>query len=121
MAPGTVTISVTDPKTGISSHAGGGDATFTVLGALGADHPRAERVHAHGRPDAALTATGHYAGGTTRNLTQHLVYRTSNAAVAAAPNTEGDKSRVDVVGTGSAIISAVDPATGISSAKRWGR
>jgi uncharacterized protein YjdB len=120
VAPGTVTISVTDPKTGISSHAGGGDATFTVLGAL-------ERItlapsvftRTVGQTQR-LTATGHYAGGTTRNLTQHLVYRTSNAAVAAAPNTEGDKSRVDVVGTGSAIISAVDPATGISSASGGG-
>jgi hypothetical protein len=31
------------------------------------------------------------------------------------PNAEGDKSRIEAVGVGTATISAVDPATGIGS------
>ncbi len=116
VGPGTAVISATDPKTGVSSHTGGGDATFVVLGAL-------ERItlapSAVKRPVGQvqrLTATGHYAGGATRNLTQHVTYRSSDATVAAVPNAEGDKSRVETKSLGTATISAVDPATGITSA-----
>jgi len=122
VGPGTAVISATDPKTsvssktGVSSATGGGDATFVVLGA-------AERLTL--TPSAVkrlvgqvqrLTATGHYAGGATRNLTQHVTYRSSDAAVAAVPNADGDKSRVETKSLGTATISAVDPATGITSA-----
>ena len=115
LAPGTVVISATDPKTGVSSHATGGDATLVVLGKL-------ERITLS--PSAftrtvgqtqRLTATGHYAGGATRNLTQHVTYRSSNPEVVAAPNAAGDKSRLDVVGTGTATISALDAASGVAS------
>ena len=112
---GTATITATDPKTGISSHASGNDATVTVLGAL-------ERITLapSGMKRAAgqaqrLTATGHYAGGVTRNLTQHVTYRSSDAAVAAVPNDQGDKSRIEAKAVGTATISALEPKTGITS------
>jgi uncharacterized protein YjdB len=120
LAAGTVTISATDPKTGIGSHASSGDATFTVLGAL-------ERVTLS--PVASrrwvgqsqrLTATGHYAGGATRNLTQHVVYRSSDPTIAAAPNAAGDKSRVDALGGGPATMPAGDPARGIDTSAGGG-
>lgn len=115
MAPGSVTVTATDPKTTVSSHASAGDATFTVLGAL-------ERITL--APEAAtrrvgqtqrLTATGHYAGGTTRNLTQHVVYSSSDESVAATPNDPKDKSRIDMVGTGTATITAIDPTTRVAA------
>lgn len=120
LAAGTAIISATDPKTGIGSHANGGDATFTVLGAL-------ERITltpaTMKRPVGQvqrLTATGHYAGGATRNLTQHVTYRSSDPAVAAVPNADGDKSRVEITGVGTATISAVDPVTGVTTSAGGG-
>ncbi|MCC6849419.1 MAG: Ig-like domain-containing protein [Deltaproteobacteria bacterium] len=119
LAPGTAVITATDPRTGVSSHASGG-ATITVLGAL-------ERITlapaALGRrvgQTQRLTATGHYAGGATRNLTQRVVYRSSDPAVAAAPNDDGDRSRVEIVGVGAATISAIDAETGVSSTTTGG-
>jgi trimeric autotransporter adhesin len=120
VAAGTVTISVTDPRTGIGSHASGGDATLTVLGALESISLTPSMLTRTLGQTQRLTATGHYAGGATRNLTQRLVYRSSNPAVAAAPNAEGDKSRIEIVGTGTAVISAVDPKTGVSSSDAAG-
>jgi uncharacterized protein YjdB len=112
---GTATISATDPKTGISSHASGGDVVVKVLGAL-------ERItltpSAAKRPvgqSQRLTATGQYGGGVTRNLTQHVTYRSSDERVAAAPNDDGDKSRIEAKSPGTATISAVDPKTGVTS------
>lgn len=112
---GTAVISATDPKTGVSSHAGGGDATFVVLGALERITLTPSTIKRPVGQVQRLTATGHYAGGATRNLTQHVTYRSSDAAVAAVPNADGDKSRVEVTGVGSATISALDPATGVTS------
>jgi uncharacterized protein YjdB len=120
VAPGTATITATDPRTGISSRTTGGDATLTVLGALERITLSPSMITRNVGQTQRLTATGYYAGGTTRNLTQRLVYRSSNPEVAAAPNAAGDKSRIEVVGTGSATISARDPASGISSSTAGG-
>jgi uncharacterized protein YjdB len=117
---GTATISATDPKTGISSRASGGDATVTVLGALERITLAPSGVKRIVGQTQRLTATGHYAGGVTRNLTQHLTFRSSDAGVAAVPNDDGDKSRVEKTGVGTATISAVDPKTGISSSAGGG-
>jgi hypothetical protein len=42
-----------------------------------------------------FTATGHYEGGGTANLTQQVVYVSSDPNVVSAPNTSGNKSHVD--------------------------
>ena len=115
VGPGTAVISATDPKTGVSSRAGS-DATFVVLGALERLTLTPSAVKRVVGQVQRLTATGHYAGGATRNLTQHVTYQSSDAAVAAAPNADGDKSRIETKSVGTATISAVDPATGITSA-----
>ena len=115
LAAGTVTISATDRTTGVSSHASGDDATFTVLGTLEGIILAPAAITRWVGQSQRLTATGHYAGGVTRNLTQHVVYRSSDLEIVAVPNADGDKSRIDAVGVGTATISAVDPASGITS------
>ena len=120
LAPGTAVISARDPKTGVSSHDGAGDATITVIGALERITLSPAMITRNAGQTQRLTATGHYADGATRNVTQHVEYRSSNPDVAALGNAKGDKSRVDLVGTGSATISATDPTTGITSSTTGG-
>lgn len=120
LAPGTAVISATDPKTGVGSGESGGDATISVLGALERLTLAPPTITRRVGQTQRLTATGHYAGATTRNLTQRVEYRSSDPAVAVVPNTEGDRSRVEMVGAGNATISAVDPAMGISSTTTGG-
>ncbi len=115
LAPGTATISARDPKTGLSSHDSGGDATLSVLGTLERITLSPASITRNVGQTQRLTATGHYADGATRNITQHVEYRSSNPEVATVSNAKGDKSRIDIVGTGSATISALDAATGVTS------
>ncbi len=63
----------------------------------------------------ALTATGHFSGGGTQNLTQLVTYTSSDPAVVVAPNTPLDASRVEALATGVVSISAVHLPTGIST------
>ena len=112
VSPGIATISATDPVTGVTSTASGDDATFNVPGALLsiALTPAAPALDVgEGR---SLVATGSYVGGVLRNITQQLVYTTSDPGVAAAPNADGNKSRIEAVAPGTASISAVDTITG---------
>lgn len=122
LAPGRAVISARDPKTGVSSHDGDGkgDATLTVMGALERLTLSPSLITRNVGQTQRLTATGHYADGATRNITQHVEYRSSNPGVAVMANAKGDKSRIDLVGTGSATISAVDAATGITSSTTGG-
>ncbi len=116
VAPGTATIVAVHPESGLTTDG----ATFAVLGALeqislAPQHPRralGEVQH--------YTATGHYAGGTVRNLTQQVEYATSDSTVATAPNAKGNRSRIATVAFGTVTISARDPATGISSSDGGG-
>lgn len=116
LAPGSVTITATDPKTGIRSD----PATLHVLGALERIVLAPARSRRRLGDTPHLTATGHYAGGTVRNLTQKVEYRSSDPSVVAAPNAAGDKSRLETRALGSATISAVDPKTGIDSSASGG-
>jgi len=120
LAPGTVTIAVVEPKTGVRSSTSNDDATFHVLGALERIVLTPERTKRRVGDTPHLTATGHYAGGTVRNLTQKVEYRSSDPVIVAAPNTAGDKSKLEVRAVGSATISARDPATGIDSSASGG-
>jgi hypothetical protein len=64
---------------------------------------------------ANFTATGHYQNGTTKNLTQRVDYTSSDPTVAEAPNTEGNKGKVNGLAPGVVTITAVEPLSGISS------
>jgi hypothetical protein len=115
LSPGTVTISATDAATGMSTTTTGDDVTLTVIGAL-------ERISLSPASQTRLigglqryTATGHFGGGITQNLTQALTYASSNPLVATAPNIAGDRSRIDAVGEGTATISATQLTTGVST------
>jgi hypothetical protein len=115
-SPGTVTISAVDAQTGISSTASGGNATLQVFGALEriVVSPTATTKQV-GQPNVRFTATGFFFGGTQKNITQKVIYSSSNLNVAVPLNQEGDASLIDVVGPGTAVISATDPLTGVSS------
>lgn len=119
LAPGTAQISATftDPQSGlqVSTTDSGGDATITVIGALERITLAPTTVTRAANQSITYTATGHFGGGTTKNLTQRVDYHTSDATIAATPNLAGNKSRVDLLAPGQVTISATDPVTGIST------
>ncbi len=115
IAPGMVTISATDPVTGVSTTATGDDVSLTVIGGL--ERITLSPLTASRAPGAfqRYTATGHFGGGITQNLTQDLIYSTSDPAVANAPNDEGDRSRIDAIAPGSVSVTATHPTAGVST------
>lgn len=120
VAPGTATISATDAESGVDTSQTGGDATLTVLGALERIELTPRTVsRAVGTPQN-FTATGFYAGGVTRNLTQHVVYQSSDPSIAITANETESRSRVDTVAPGTATISATDPTTQITTTASGG-
>ncbi len=115
VAPGIVTISATDSQTGVSTTTTGDDVTLTVIGAL--ERITLSPVTATKSPDSIqrYTATGHFGGGITQNLTQTVLYSSSDPTIAAATNPDGDRSRVDVLTVGTVTISATHPTAGVST------
>jgi hypothetical protein len=115
LVPGVAQIHARDPETGLRSFS----YPLYVIGDLvGIDvHP----IDANGDTIRGLgfrryTAIGRFVGGGTKNVTQDVVWHSRDAAIAAAPNTPGDKSRIDAAGgSGTAAIYAEDPTTGIVS------
>jgi hypothetical protein len=89
--------------------------SLTVIGAL--ERITLSPVTASRSPGSLqrYTATGHFGGGITQNLTQDLVYSSSDPTVASAPNDEGDRSRVDALTPGTVTISATHPTAGVST------
>jgi hypothetical protein len=114
VAPGVVTISAVDPVSGASSTPGG-NATLTVLGPLQSIVLAPAKTTLTIGESRFFTAIGHFEGGMTQNVTQRVDYLSSNTAVAEAPNAAGTKSQIFARGSGAAVISAVDAATGVSS------
>src|SRR5262249_31862933 len=84
VGPGTATISATDPATGISSGDTGNNATLTVTWPLEklimTPHATTKRPGDH----LGYTVYGWFTGGFLRNLTQKVVYASSNPFVAVA-------------------------------------
>jgi uncharacterized protein YjdB len=120
VASGTATISAFHAESKLSTDDSGTSATLTVIGklervTLAPPHPRKAPGEVQN-----YTATGHYAGGISRNLTQRVEYSTSDASVATAPNAQGNRSRIEAVKPGTVTIAARDPATGISSSDGGG-
>jgi uncharacterized protein YjdB len=116
VGPGTTTVSVLDPATGVSSNdPGGSNAVLTVTWPLErltiAPHAVTKRPGDH----ESYTVTGWFTGGFTRNLTQRVVYTSSNTFVAAAPNTPGNRSRIDALAAGTSTIAATDPISGLKT------
>ena len=116
VAEGTATISAFDPQDSVSSTTTGDDATLTVSGILASLTLAAEHTELFVGGAVALTATGHLVGGDTVNLTQQVVYGSSNPGVVRADNAPGNRSSVTALAPGTAVISAHDPGTGIDTA-----
>jgi hypothetical protein len=116
---GITTITATDPQTGITS-APIDSGELEVLGPLESITLSPTTKTLNVGQSQSFTATGHYEGGGTRNLTQQLDYASSAPGVAVATNTPGNKSKVDAVGAGMATISATDPVSGVSSTDSGG-
>lgn len=117
VGPGTTAIAAVDREARVASTDTRGDAVLTVLWTLQRItlHPPASR-RAPGHYED-FTATGHFAGGVTRNLTQRVVWATSDPRVAVAANAPGRRSRVRATGLGTALVTAADPISGISTAR----
>ncbi len=116
IAPGEVTVTATDATSGISSaDAGGVNGKLIVQGALvGLTLKPLEKNAAVGDL-ITYTATGLLSDSNTKNMTQKVVYSSSDTSVAVCPNADGNKSQVQAVGIGTAIITAVDPITEIAT------
>lgn len=110
VTPGVVTITATHGDTGLSA-----SGTLTVQGSLEAITLKPLEKNAQVGDTVTYTATGVLSDGNTKNMTQKVVYASSNTSVAVCPNADGNKSQVQVVGIGTTIISAVDPVTEIES------
>ncbi len=108
---GATTVTAIDPGSGI----GAVPASIEVVGPLERLTLAPVSVTRAVGQDETYTATGHYAGGATLNLTQEVVYATSDPAVATATNEAGNHSRVVAIGIGTATVSATEPSSGIST------
>jgi len=111
---GTTTISAFDIQDGVSSSASGDDATFAVKGILASIVLGAPKTQLTVGESIQLTATGNlYLVNESANLTQEVVYTSSNPSIAMAENAPGDRSRIVALEPGTAVISARDPATDV--------
>ncbi len=116
VSPGVVTIIATDPVTHISSNdAGGVNGQLTVQGALVSLALKPLEKNSTVGATVNFTATGTLSDGNTKNMTQKVVYASSNTSVAVAPNAAPNKGAIQAVGLGTAIISATDPVTNVST------
>lgn len=105
--PGVVTITATEPVSGLTA-----SGELTVQGSLEGITLKPLEKNAEVGDTVTYTATGLLSDGNTKNMTQKVVYSSSNTSVAVCPNADGNKSQVQVVGVGTAIISARDPVSG---------
>jgi uncharacterized protein YjdB len=116
VAGGTAMITATDPVSGVSSTDSGGSARLTVVGPLSRVRVQPSYVtRSYGRA-FSFTAIGTDAGGREVNVTQDVIWSSSDPVVAVAPNTEGNRSRIQSHAIGTTTISAFDPQDDVSSA-----
>jgi len=120
LTPGTTFISAVEPITGITSTASNGDAQLDVIGRLHHLVLSSEVVSLPPGHDWQVTTTGVDGAERTTNLTQEVVYSSSNPGIVAVTNEEEHRSRIVAVAPGSATISATDPVTGIKSSASGG-
>lgn len=116
VSPGVVDITATEPLSGVSSaDVGGVNGHLTVQGAVVSIALKPLDKNAEVGDTVNYTATATLSDNNTKNLTQKVVYASSNTAVAVCPNEAPNKGAVQAVGIGTAIISATDPVTEIST------
>jgi hypothetical protein len=114
--PGVVTISAEDPVSGISTlDTGGVSGTLTVQGAVVSLALKPLEKNAIVGDTVNYTATATLSDGNTRNMTQRVTYASSDTSVAICPNAPPNKGAVQAVGVGTAVITATDPETDITT------
>ncbi len=106
--PGTATISAFDPMTGIASSDTGDDATLTVTWPLEKLTMEPHAVTRKPGDHESFTVTAHFTGGYRRNVTQLMQYESSASWLVRAPNTTGQRSRVEALHPSVATISTTD-------------
>lgn len=62
-----------------------------------------------------FTVTAHMSDGNDRNFTQRVFLSSSDESVAVCQNVDGNRGKVLTVGGGTALITATEPVTGITS------
>jgi len=108
---GTVTVSACDPRTGVCAD----DATMIVLGGLQSIElgPQTEIAVGNGEI-LPLTATGRFADGRQKNLTQKVEWRVADPRIAET----GEHGVLVGLARGQTTVIAVDPKTGLASPPR---
>ena len=114
VGPGTAVISAVHPS-GLSTSDTGDDAVFTVLDALASLRVTQEVVTRDPGRATYFTAVGTDVTGAELNLTQDVLWSSSDLAVATAPNPIGERSRILPVAPGVARIAATEPLSGLST------
>lgn len=114
---GNFTVSATEPESGISSDASGQSATVLVSAAqlLSIAVTPATNSLPVGAT-APLIATGTYDNNSTVDLTSIVTWSSSDPAIASVSNANGAQGVATAVAQGAVTISAVEPASGVSSA-----
>ncbi len=112
IAIGTTAITARDPATGATSAAASLTASWPIFQLEVAPKQLGMRP---GETET-LTVTAHLTGNRTRNVTQHVLYESSNPTIASMPNATGNRSRIDAAGTGSATIVVRDTFSSLSDA-----
>jgi uncharacterized protein YjdB len=116
LAPGTTTISAVHVETGIAARE---RARIVVLDRLvSLTVTPADRGLALGET-RSMTATGLFANGVDRELTDEVIWASSNAAVVSVSNEPGNRGKVTARRSGVAFISARSP-TGVTSTATGG-
>ena len=111
LAVGVSTITATELATGIT-----GTASITInppaLVSLSINPATAIIVMGQ---SANFTATGTYTDNSVQDLTALVTWNTDNITIAQASNNAGSNGLVTPVSVGTAILSAIDPASGIAT------
>jgi uncharacterized protein YjdB len=109
---GGVTVTATDPTTALA-----GSTTLTVTAAVLkslAVTPATPSIP--NGTSKQLAATGTYSDGTTKDLTTSVTWSSSAPGVASVSNALGSYGLATAASTGTATITATDPATSINGA-----
>lgn len=119
VTPGRVQISVSS-STGVTSTATGGDATVRVPAALLAIRVKPDVTKVPLGLVVQLVAEGSYSDGSTDDISDQVNWSSSAPAIASVSDAGGSKGEVTALQLGSALISIVDPTTGLASTPAGG-
>ncbi len=120
VASGRTRIAARDEVTGVGTAERGCEVRVTVREPVSALRLSPATRSVGLDETVMLTALGVGSDGTTRNFTQRVVYTSSDPTVVVATNADDGRSKLVVVAPGTAVISAVDPATGLASTASGG-